>query len=62
MKEKICLLTSEASCYLREVNGRCGVGFTYSASGELAYRHIDCRHAIDAHPAVETAEPEEVQE
>jgi hypothetical protein len=48
MKEKICLLSREKSCALRCEGGHCRAW-----RGEPDYRNIDCRHAIDAHPAVD---------
>jgi hypothetical protein len=57
MKEKICLLTSDLICFLRGEDGECR-SKTTRFGGVRVYGGIDCRHAIDAHPAVD----EEVQE
>jgi hypothetical protein len=61
MKERICLLTKGAKCALRSDGGICVTNRTSLPENMFLhdyYRHIDCRHAIDAHQAVD----EEVQE
>lgn len=55
MKEKFCVLTRKSECPLRSDFGRCIVSITSLPEYKhlTKYKHIDCRHSVDAHPVVD---------